>query len=273
MNYWTNKFLLFALVCCLLTACAVTKPKEEREMDSQKTETAGKQKISGEVFLGNSGGSKPLEGSPYSYEIWSESGNNNRLVWYGPDKGGGAAFRAEWVNAKTFLGRVGLYWNKGNPYEYYKNVFCDFEFTRSANGTAGGHSYLGIYGWSKNPMIEWYIVDDWYGNGIIQPHHIGGMAVKKGEFVVDGATYFIYQATRPAGSGNIEGSKNPFPQYFSIRQERRQSGTISITEHFKEWEKIGLKLGTNMYEAKFLVEAGGGTGWFDASYISFYQKD
>jgi len=58
-----------------------------------------------------------------------------------------------------------------------------------------------------------------------------------------------------------------------VRQKRRQSGTISITEHFKEWEKIGMKLGTNMYEAKFLIEAGSGTGWFDASYISFYQKD
>jgi hypothetical protein len=34
-----------------------------------------------------------------------------------------------------------------------------------------------------------------------------------------------------------------------------------------------MKLGGNMYEAKFLVEAGGGTGWFDASYLKFYQKD
>jgi hypothetical protein len=268
-NRSVTGIIFLVLVCCFLAACTATKSKEEQklDMDSQNTEFS---KI---IFEGNSGGSKPLEGSPYSYEIWSTSGNDNRLIWYGPDKGGGAAFRAEWNNADTFLGRVGLYWNQGKPYSDYKNVFCDFKFTRSANGTAGGHSYLGIYGWSKNPMIEWYIVDDWYGNGIIQPHNMGGEAAKKDEFFVDGATYFIYQATRPAGSGNIEGSFYPFPQYFSIRQERRQSGTISITEHFKAWERIGLKLGTNMYEAKFLVEAGGGTGWFDASYISFSQKD
>ncbi|GBU27020.1 endo-1,4-beta-xylanase [Treponema sp. R8-4-B8] len=267
--------ILSVYVCCFLMACAVTNSKDGQNIDtdSKNTESNGKTEVSGVIFNGNSHGSQPLEGSPYSYEIWSASGNNNRLIWYGPEKGGGAAFRAEWNNADTFLGRVGLYWNKGKPYTDYKNVFCDFEFARSANGTAGSHSYLGIYGWSKNPMIEWYIVDDWYGNGIIQPQNIGGAAAKKGEFTVDGATYFIYQATRPAGSGNIEGSKEPFPQYFSIRQERRQKGTISITEHFKAWEKIGLKLGTNMYEAKFLVEAGGGTGWFDASYISFYQTD
>jgi len=28
-----------------------------------------------------------------------------------------------------------------------------------------------------------------------------------------------------------------------------------------------------MYEAKFLVEAGGGTGWFDASYLKLSQED
>jgi len=265
----TEKILL-VLCCCFFAACAVTKPTDN---ETQNSNSSGKAEFTGVIFDGNSHGSQPLEGTPYSYEIWSASGNDNRLIWYGADKGGGAAFRAEWNNANTFLGRVGLYWNKGKPYTDYNNLFCDFEFKRSANGTAGGHSYLGIYGWSKNPMIEWYIVDDWYDDDLIQPYKIGGGAAKKGEFSVDGANYFIYLATRPEGSGNIEGSKDPFPQYFSIRQKRRQKGTISITEHFKAWEKIGLKLGTNMYEAKFLVEAGGGTGWFDASYISFYQKD
>jgi uncharacterized repeat protein (TIGR02543 family) len=34
-----------------------------------------------------------------------------------------------------------------------------------------------------------------------------------------------------------------------------------------------MKLGTNMYEAKFLAEAGGGTGWFEATYLKFTQED
>jgi hypothetical protein len=29
----------------------------------------------------------------------------------------------------------------------------------------------------------------------------------------------------------------------------------------------------NMYEAKFLVEAGGGTGWLEFSYLKFSQED
>jgi hypothetical protein len=261
------KGLLLILACCSLMTC--NKPEEQKNGTpcSQNTPLTG-----GTTFTGTSGGNSSLSGSPYGYEIWSAGGNNNKLIWYGPNQGGGAAFRAEWNNPNDFLGRVGYFWNQGKPYTDYKNVFCDFNFTRSDNGTGGSYSYIGIYGWSKNPMIEWYIVDDWFGYGIIGPSTMGGGASKKGEFTVDGATYYVYQATRPSGSGNIEGSNNPFPQYFSIRQGRRQCGTISVTKHFKEWERIGMKLGTNMYEAKFLVEAGGGTGWFDASYLTFYQE-
>jgi hypothetical protein len=256
-------------VCCLFAACKTSKPREVQKTDPC-TENA---KLSGgTTFTSNSGGNVPLSGSPYGYEMWTEKGNNNKLIWYGADRGGGAAFRTEWNNPVIYLGRVGYFWDEGKPYTAYKNVYCDFNYTRSANGTAGGYSYIGIYGWSKNPMIEWYIVDDWFGEGIIGPAIMGNSTTKKGECVVDGATYFIYEATRPAGSGNIEGSNKPFPQYFSIRQTRRQCGTISITDHFKAWEKLGMKLGNDMYEAKFLVEAGGGSGWLDASYLTFYMR-
>nr|AGS54012.1 endo-1,4-beta-xylanase C precursor [uncultured bacterium contig00160] len=119
-------------------------------------------------------------------------------------------------------------------------------------------------------MIEYYIVDDWFGTGIIGPSTIGSSATKKGEFVVDGATYFIYEATRTS-QPSIDGTQT-FKQFFSIRQTRRQAGVISITEHFKKWESLGMKLGNNMYEAKFKVEVGGGTGSFDSTFITFQQK-
>jgi len=268
-KYLVRKNFLLLCGCCLLAACTTSKLSKEQKTDpcAQTAKLSG-----GTVFNGNTNGSKPLSGSPYSYEVWTEGGNNNTFTWYGANQGGGAAFKAEWNNARDYLGRAGYFWNEGAPYTAYKNVFCDFNFTRSANGTGGGYSYIGVYGWSLNPMIEWYIVDDWYGDGIVGTAQMSRGAVKKGEFKVDGATYIVYQATRPAGSGNILGSNVPFTQYFSIRQTRRQCGTISVTAHFKEWEKLGLKLGSNMWEAKFLVEAGGGTGWFDASYLSFYQK-
>jgi endo-1,4-beta-xylanase len=218
---------------------------------------------------------------PYHYEVWTEGGNNNKLIWYGPNQGGGAAFRAEWNNPNDFLGRVGYFWNSNKPYTYYGNLFADFNYTRSGRSTAGNYSYIGIYGWARNSsaananerLIEYYIVEDWFGNQWTSDASPMGTSTTggsvKGSFTIDGATYNIVTNVR-TNKPSIDGTKT-FTQYFSIRQTPRKSGTISITEHFKKWEEMGLILG-NMYEAKFLVEAGGGTGYLDLTWLKFRQE-
>ena len=234
-----------------------------------------------QTFTSNSGGNKHLSGSPYGYEMWTEGGNNNKLKWYGPDERGGAAFRAEWNNPNDFLGRVGFFWGNGSHFSQYGNLFADFEYKRSGRSTAGNYSYIGIYGWARNPsasnanerLIEYYIVEDWFGNQWQSDTSPMGTATtggsEVGSYTLDGATYKVIKNVR-TNKPSIDGNKT-FTQYFSIRQTLRKNGTISITEHFKKWDGMGLKLG-NMYEAKFLVEAGGGTGWLELSWLSFRQE-
>jgi hypothetical protein len=77
---------------------------------------------------------------------------------------------------------------------------------------------------------------------------------------VDGGTYKIYTHTQ-TNQPSIHGTAT-FAQFFSIRQTPRQCGHISITEHFKKWAGLGMTLG-NMYEAKILIEAAGGSGSID----------
>ncbi|MDR2575469.1 MAG: glycoside hydrolase family 11 protein [Treponema sp.] len=236
-----------------------------------------------QTFTSNSGGNKALSGSPYGYEMWTEGGNNNKLIWFGPNQGGGAAFRAEWNNPNDFLGRVGYFWNQGKPFTDYKNIYCDFNYTRSGRSTAGNYSYIGIYGWSRNPsaakeeekLIEYYIVDDWFGNSSqsdtspMGTGTTGGSEV--GSYTLDGATYKVIKNVR-VNKPSIDGDKT-FTQFFSIRQTLRKTGTISVTKHFQEWDKLNMKLGSNMYECKFLVEAGGGTGWLEFTYLKFSQEE
>jgi len=234
------------------------------------------------TFTSNSGGNKPLAGSPYGYEMWTEGGNNNKLIWYGPDQGGGAAFRAEWNNPNDFLGRIGYFWGNGGQFTQYKNMYADFNYTRSGRSTAGNYSYIGIYGWARNPsaaddkekLIEFYIVEDWFGNQWQDDASPLGTGTTQGSVVgsytMDGATYSVHKSLR-TNKPSIDGNKT-FTQYFSIRQTLRKTGTISITEHFKKWDGMGMKLG-NMYEAKFLVEAGGGKGWLEFTWLKFSQED
>jgi len=240
-------------------------------------------KSGAQTFTANSNGNKALTGSSYGYEMWTEGGNNNKLIWYGPNQGGGAAFRAEWNNPNDFLGRVGYFWGNGGQFTQYKNIYADFNYTRSGRSTAGDYSYIGIYGWARNSgasnanekLIEYYIVEDWFGNqwqsdtSPMGTGTTGGSEVSS--YTLDGAAYKVIKNVR-VDKPSIDGTKTTFTQYFSIRQTPRKTGTISITEHFKKWDALGMKLG-NMYEAKFLVEAGGGTGWLEFTWLKLSQED
>jgi endo-1,4-beta-xylanase len=263
--YMKNKLKLLGIVILsILTLFVITSCKNDKDDEF--------------TFTGNSGGNRPLPGSPYGYEMWSASGNNNKLIWYGPKERGGAAFSVEWNNAHDFLGRVGLFWGNGGPYTAYGNLYAVFSYTRSVRGTAGNYSYIGIYGWSRNPsaanadakLIEYYIVEDWFGNqwesdtGPLGTPTTGGSVV--GSYTMDDAAYQVIKNVR-INEPSIDGTKT-FTQYFSVRQSPRKEGVISIAEHFKQWDALGMKLG-NMYECKFLVEAGGGTGWLDLAWLSF----
>jgi len=193
----------------------------------------------------------------YTWTIWS-SGSGGCLTSYGK----GAAFKATWNNSGDFLSRVGLQWDETKTYDQYGTISADYAYTKT--GSAGGYSFIGIYGWSNNPLVEYYIVDDWFGSG---PPTGGG--TMKGTLNVDDGTYNIYTHTQN-NQPSIHGNQT-FPQFFSVRQKARQCGHISISEHFKKWASLGMTLG-KMYEAKLLIEAGGGTGSIDYKSASFTTK-
>jgi hypothetical protein len=186
------------------------------------------------------------------WSIWS-SGSGGCIT----PSGNTAAFKATWNNSGDFLARMGFQWDETKTYDQYGTIGADFTYAKT--GTGGGFSYVGIYGWSTNPLIEFYVVDDWFGTGSAPT--AGGTL--KDTFTVDGAKYKIYthqQVNQPS----IKGNSSTFMQYFSIRQTPRQCGHISLTTHFDKWKSLGLNLG-KMYEAKLLVEVGGGSGSIDYS--------
>jgi LysM repeat protein len=188
--------------------------------------------------------------SPYHYEIWYQGGNNSMTSY---DNG---TFTAKWSGTNDFLARVGFKYDEKSTYEDVGPIDAYFNWKKS--GSAGGYNYIGIYGWTVDPLVEYYIVDDWYN----KPGAYLGQ--RKGEFTVDGDTYEIYQNTRNQ-QPSIKGTAT-FPQYFSVRKSARSCGHIDVTAHFKKWESLGMKMG-KMYEAKVLVEAGGGSGSFDVTYF------
>jgi hypothetical protein len=202
----------------------------------------GTPKTGGKTYTSNSLGSV---GNGYSYQLWSSGGGSGSMTVYAVD----ATFKASWNGVGDFLARVGLNFDSTKTYDQLGTISADYAYTRTGSG--GGFSYIGIYGWSVSPMVEWYIVDDWFGN---KPNP----GSKGGSITVDGATYDVYTHTQN-NQPSITGMNATFPQFFSVRQSPRQCGHISISEHFKAWANMGHTLG-KMEEAKILVEVGGGTG-------------
>jgi hypothetical protein len=190
----------------------------------------------------------------------------NWFMWYSGSNGcmttfpqGG--FRATWNNSGDYLARSGLQFDETKTFDQYGTIGADMAFTKT--GTGGGYSFIGIYGWSNDPPIEYYIVQHSLQNGVTTPYG----TTQRGQFNVDGATYRIYSGAKQ-NQPSIHGNAN-FTQYFSVRQTPRTCGHVSITEHFKAWASMGLPLG-KLYEAKILVEAGGGSGSvnFTTAYVS-----
>jgi len=165
------------------------------------------------------------------------------------------AFSSSWgPNSGDFLARIGLQWgSSGKAYTSLGTVAADYTETKSGSG--GGYSYIGIYGWSVNPCVEWYIVDDSYNKMPVNP----GSTTNKGTVTIDGGSYILYTRNTSGTGGSRCGSTSSWLQFYSIRQTARTCGRITISDHFDAWNKAGMMLG-NVLEASILVEVGGGTG-------------
>jgi len=195
------------------------------------------------------------------YELWADSGNNSATFY---DDG---SFSCSFSNAKDYLCRSGLSFDSTKTHQQLGHMYADFKLVKQ-NISNVGYSYVGIYGWTRNPLIEFYVVDNW-----LSPYRPGDWVGNKkyGDFTIDGAVYTVYENTR-YNAPSIEGNTT-FKQIFSVRKEARDCGTIDITAHFEQWEKLGMKLG-RMHEAKILGEAGsihdGTSGTADFPYAKVY---
>ncbi|KAL4260847.1 Endo-1,4-beta-xylanase [Pleurotus pulmonarius] len=145
--------------------------------------------------------------------------------------GAAGQYSIQWSgNAGNLVGGKG--WNPGND-----NRVISYTGTYTPNG----NSYLAVYGWTRSPLIEYYVVESF---GSYDP---SSAASPKGSVTCNGASYTILQTTR-VNQPSIDGTQT-FQQYWSVRNPKKSpggaiSGTVDVACHFQAWAAAGMGLGT-----------------------------
>ncbi len=203
-------------------------------------------------------------GAGYDYELWSQNGAGNATMTLNPSTENGGAFSVEWSGTINMLARSGKRWGSNSTVTVQNvgNITSEFEVEWSSNDNV---KYVSVYGWGYydkqdipsgfTDEIEYYIIQD---RGSYNPTQ-GGK--KHGSATIDGISYDFYTTERhnqPSLSGT-----STFMQYWSIpsnTSQHRTKGTISISKHFSEWAKVGMKMGRLYEVASMKIESYTGQG-------------
>ncbi len=179
---------------------------------------AGPAAAHGETITSNQTGTH----DGYFYSFWTDEEGTVDMTL-----GEAGEYSMDWSNTNSMV--CGLGWQTGSRrnVEYNASTF-----------NPGSNGYLCLYGWTTDPLVEYYIIED---HGPYQPGDSFQGTVQS-----DGGTYDIYTSER-VEQPSIEGTAT-FPQYWSIRQNGRRSGTITTGNHFDAWQSNGMDMGSHDYQ-------------------------
>ncbi len=154
--------------------------------------------------------------------------------------GNGYGFWAFWNNVHGIVGGRG--WSTGKV--NLSLTFHGWVYSNADQNGVDDDGYFGVYGWadnnwsSGNPsrLIEYYVIEQHgtKGHGLDNDGDQGSVGSTRS---IDGSNYTAYK-TRRVNKPSIKGWTD-FDQYWSVRADQRQSGTMTFASHVDLWRRSG----------------------------------
>jgi endo-1,4-beta-xylanase len=177
----------------------------------------------------------------YYYSLYTSGGSSTMTL---TDDYGGGNYSISWSDVNDMVGGKG--WNPGGSMSVGYNV-----------GAASGYNNISVYGWTTNPLVEYYICE----LGSLYT----GDATFKGSVNSDGHVYDTYEHEQ-VNQPSIEGTAT-FEQYLDNwgGQSTGTNGTVTTGNHFANWQSLGMPLGTFNYMILGTESYGGQSGYVNAT--------
>jgi endo-1,4-beta-xylanase len=157
------------------------------------------------------------------YQMWS-NGQGSACITLNSAN----SYSTTWSGIGDFVAGVG--WSQGSGHTV--------SFSGSTNAS-GGSTRISLYGWSTNPLVEYYVMENYNGSA-------PGSGTFKGQITSDGATYKIYEHLQ-VNQPSIQGTAT-FEQYLAVRTSPVNSGTITTQNFINAWAGFGMRLGLGRRE-------------------------
>ncbi|KAJ7772042.1 thermophilic B-1,4-xylanase from Chaetomium Thermophilum [Mycena maculata] len=128
----------------------------------------------------------------------------------------GGQYKIQWDGSSDFVAGQGQ-----NP----GSTSAEITFNSTMEPAADAEVILSVYGWSENPLIEYYI-NEFNDN---RQFDLTFEATQKGSVTSDGSAYNIFiheQVNQPSITGTAT-----FNQYISVRESEQTSGTVTVANH------------------------------------------
>lgn len=180
--------------------------------------------------------------SGYFYSLYTSSGS--ATMTFPEDAQYPGNYAITWSGVGDMVGGKG--WNPGGNRSVGYNV-----------GYATGYNTISVYGWTTNPLVEYYITE------------LGSLytanATFKGTLSSDGHTYSTYeheQVNQPSIIGTAT-----FEQYLDAwgGASQGQNYTVTTGNHFEHWQSLGMNLGTFNYMILATEAYNGASGQVNAT--------